>query len=1201
MWGSLRLAPNVRANKNVLLKHQQAVNCCIQGSCHSFLLCCTLVVKEVLLPEKISSKQHQTQLSELQPSKHMRSVQETAVKNQEPEELLPTPIDTQPVSDDEWDPPAKFASIFTKIAKQLNKSADVEDLKCFLEVFSHPRTGQRHISIELYAHCETPREIIKALVPRYINFMHTPILRGIVKTFGDEQSKSLLKQYEDNFPRNKPLKRMRDPLTFEESEDCPGSKRMNVACTGDTSIDTTTIADVERVREAINRNTGIDESMIVYANQTPGSVVFTYLIPETVVSALSDLDEDRQRDLADHGIIRIEVNGLVIDLQSLQSEIKTDTLQPVTIRDTLQAEAKTDALLTETKTDTFHAETKTDISTYTSSGMKRVPLTHDSLKATHCNSKFQELLSEVGTSLAESVEASKLTDTTQAEPKTDTTQAEPKTDTTQAETKTDTTQAETKTDTTQAEPKTDTSQAEPTTDTSQAETKTDTSQAETKTDTTQAETKTDTTQAETKTDTTQAEAKTDTTQAEPKTDTTQAEPKTDTTQAEAKTDTMQAETKTDTTQAEAKTDTTQAEAKTDTMQAETKTDTTQAEAKTDTTQAETKTDTTQAEAKTDTTQAEAKTDTTQAEAKTDTTQAEPKTDTTQAEPKTDATQAETKTDATQAETKTDTTQAETKTDTTQAETKTDTTQAETKTDTTQAEPKTDTTQAETKTDTTQTETKTDTTQAETKTDTTQAETKTDTTQAETKTVTTQAETKTDTTQAETKTDTTQAETKTDTTQAETKTDTTQAETKTDTTQAEAKTDALQAETKTDAFHAETKTDISTYTSSGMKRVPLTHDSLKATHCNSKFQELLSEVGTSLAESVEASKLKDFLQSFSHILYPESQYIDPTLLKDTESIPQMFTALQPQVLNIINWGVLWKAIDAFDIKLMPAFQSYTDGFPPHTKLSTLPDPLSEEEILGFQKLRVTRGGGSGSGIDWTLGDVQAVREAVEKATGIDGDFIIYAYWERGFSTHQFTFLIPKSISGIFGELCEEDLAILAGIGVQRLEVDYDTVADNIQELFKELPLAAIREDNRTRTKNFGLEHFIPEDEMEQMSKEEFIHLNTLITSTPVGKLQETCSNDFLKVFAKKMGSWKDLAPYLGINQWDLEDLAERYPQDEEEQKYVALITWKSIDVNSATYERLVECLLTHGHVDDAKELLLYFQGQYTHLCDHLYFN
>ena len=242
--------------------------------------------------------------------------------------------------------------------------------------------------------------------------------------------------------------------------------------------------------------------------------------------------------------------------------------------------------------------------------------------------------------------------------------------------------------------------------------------------------------------------------------------------------------------------------------------------------------------------------------------------------------------------------------------------------------------------------------------------------------------------------------------------------------------------------------------------------------------------------------------------------------------------------------------------------------------------------------MTRGGGSG--IEWTLGDVQAVKEAMEKATGIDQDFIIYAYWEGGFSTHQFTFLIPKCISVIFGELCEEDLAILAGIGVQRLEVDYHTVADSIHELYPQT-VAHIKADNRMRTKNFGLEHFIPEDEAERMGEEDFGHLNDLITNIPADKLQETCSNDVLKVLAKKMGSWKDLAPYLGINQWDLEDLAAMYPGDEEEQKYVALLNWKSIDKSSATYERLVECLLNHGHVDDAKELLLYFQGQQLKIC------
>ena len=676
----------------------------------------SVAVKEVLLPEKHSYKQFQAQACESQPPiKHLGSVEETTL---------------EAFSDEEWDPPTEFADMLTEVTELLNKSADVGNLKCFLGLLCHPRTNQRYFDIKLYDHCRTPREIIMALVPEYVNYMHIHLLRRIVRKFGNEKSKTLLKEYEDTIPHKKPLKRMRDPLSDEEVETCIGTKVIKVVYDGDANVDTTTMEDVEKVQQSIERRTEIDRIVIVYVKQSPGSVTFSFLIPETMVSVFINLDEDSQRELADQGILRILVNDIVIDMQSKAS----------------------------TMTDTSQAETKTNTSTYTS---------------------------------------------------------------------------------------------------------------------------------------------------------------------------------------------------------------------------------------------------------------------------------------------------------------------------------------------------------------------------------------------------------------------------------------------------------------GMKRIPLTHDSPKATHCNSEFQQLISKVETSVAESVEASKLKEFLQGFSHILYPEALYIDSRFLKDAESVPQIFTALQPLVLNFVNWGVLRKVVDAFDITVESALQSYTSRFLPHTKLSTLPDPLSEEEISGFkgfQKLRVTRGGSSR--IEWTLGDVQAVREAVEKATGIDQDFIIYAYWEGGFTTHQFTFLIPESISGIFGELCEEDLAILAGKDVQRLEVDYDTVADNIQELFKELPLAetpAIREGNRTRTKDFGLQHFIPEDEMEQMSKEEFTRLNTLITSTPAGKLQETCSNDFLKVFAKKMGSWKDLAPYLGINQWDLEDLAEMYPRDEEEQKYVALITWKSIDVNSATYERLVECLLTHGHVGDAKELLLHFQGQYRHLCDHLYFN
>ena len=82
-----------------------------------------------------SSEQHQTQLSELQPSKTYEICARNSCENEEPKKFFPTSIETQPVSDDEWDPSTEFVAIFTKIAiaKQLNNSADVEGLKCFLK------------------------------------------------------------------------------------------------------------------------------------------------------------------------------------------------------------------------------------------------------------------------------------------------------------------------------------------------------------------------------------------------------------------------------------------------------------------------------------------------------------------------------------------------------------------------------------------------------------------------------------------------------------------------------------------------------------------------------------------------------------------------------------------------------------------------------------------------------------------------------------------------------------------------------------------------------------------------------------------------------------------------------------------------------------------------------------------------------------
>ena len=282
-------------------------------------------------------------------------MEETTAETAEPEEVMM-------IDDEEWAPPVEFAGMLTIVTKLLDHSANLEQLKRFLKFLCHPRTQTCYIDRRLYEDCITPGAIIEVLHPRYINFMHTHLLRQIVNQFGDEQSKTLLKQYEDKFPRKKPLKRMSDPLSDEEIESFPGTKRMKVMYSG-ASVDTSTMEDVERVRQSITRNTGIDESAIPFASQKRcNSVMFTFLIPETVVSAFSDLDEDNRRDLADHGILRIELNEVVVDLQSFQAETRIDTSQAVTKTDASQAETKTDASQAETKTDASQAETKTDAS-----------------------------------------------------------------------------------------------------------------------------------------------------------------------------------------------------------------------------------------------------------------------------------------------------------------------------------------------------------------------------------------------------------------------------------------------------------------------------------------------------------------------------------------------------------------------------------------------------------------------------------------------------------------------------------------------------------------------------------------------------------------------------------------------------------------------------------------------------------------------
>ena len=81
----------------------------------------------------------------------------------------------QSISKEEWKQVTEFADMLAKVAKLLDESADIEDLKKFLMFFCHP-----YVDPKLYEHCSTPTEIIEAHFPCYIHYMNTCFLMQIV-------------------------------------------------------------------------------------------------------------------------------------------------------------------------------------------------------------------------------------------------------------------------------------------------------------------------------------------------------------------------------------------------------------------------------------------------------------------------------------------------------------------------------------------------------------------------------------------------------------------------------------------------------------------------------------------------------------------------------------------------------------------------------------------------------------------------------------------------------------------------------------------------------------------------------------------------------------------------------------------------------------------------------------------------------------
>ena len=164
-------------------------------------------------------------------------------------------------------------------------------------------------------------EVLESLCPRYINYMHYYLLEDIVIRFQCDRAKKVLQQYtEQKDNKKRKLEDLPDPITNGEIEQFHGTKRLKVELEGDTSD--AIVEVIGEIQKALERATGVKRAVIVYACDDPGSVLLTFLIPESILHIFHELNTEDLAVLANSGVMNLEVDEVVIDDIQQYSTVK---------------------------------------------------------------------------------------------------------------------------------------------------------------------------------------------------------------------------------------------------------------------------------------------------------------------------------------------------------------------------------------------------------------------------------------------------------------------------------------------------------------------------------------------------------------------------------------------------------------------------------------------------------------------------------------------------------------------------------------------------------------------------------------------------------------------------------------------------------------------------------------------------------------
>ena len=347
-----------------------------------------------------------------------------------------------------------------------------------------------------------------------------------------------------------------------------------------------------------------------------------------------------------------------------------------------------------------------------------------------------------------------------------------------------------------------------------------------------------------------------------------------------------------------------------------------------------------------------------------------------------------------------------------------------------------------------------------------------------------------------------------------------------------------------------------------------------------FAIVMDRITEVIETMVKLEKLLRFLRFLCHPLNPEMTYIDQHILKST-SVSEVMECLVPEYINYMETGLLEAIIERFECtKAESLLQEYHDRYPISRLLTDMPNPVPDErlDLTRRKRLRVECNG------DIVFesaraSDVKRIRTAIEDATGVDHQFVTHAQHSEG--SLILTFLIPESFAGIFQELCDEDLKILAEAGIVELQIDDFVISDirkycpqRIENSTQSAPCAG-----QSGTIAKGFDSYIAE----HFTSKEKGQLKRFLESIPKSRMEELCSDTFLQQLATHMRDWRELAPHFGLSELTAEELAYHYP-DVGEQRCRALDYWKQINPDNATYKELIACLLVHAPFDLAEAAL-----------------